>query len=181
MYKKNFAALENGAADSSLLPQVAELAERLGFELLLVHVADGWVARNFARLKLAESEEIKNDRAYLERRAGELRGQGLTVAVQLALGDPPAEIVRTAEHAHCDLIAMGSHGHRLFGDIVLGARSTRSATGPRFRFCSSAPDRNESRRAIRPEREVELPFSVSAKSHFRKCRALARRRRAASR
>ncbi len=47
-------------ADESLLPHVAELARRLGSELLLIHVADGWAARNFDQLKLAESEEMKS-------------------------------------------------------------------------------------------------------------------------
>ena len=37
-----------------------------GAKLLLVHVSDGWVARNFDQLKLAESEEMKQDRVYLK-------------------------------------------------------------------------------------------------------------------
>ena len=37
-----------------------------GAELLLVHVADGWAARHFDDLKLRESEEMKDDRAYLD-------------------------------------------------------------------------------------------------------------------
>lgn len=64
MYRKILVALENSRADESLLPHVAELAARMGSELLLVHVADGWVARNFTHLKLAESDEMKADRAY---------------------------------------------------------------------------------------------------------------------
>jgi len=121
MYKKILVALENSRADKSLLPHVTELAKRLGSELLLVHVADGWVARNFDRLKLAESEEMKTDRAYLERIAAHLRVAGLSVAAQLALGDPPAEILKTAERERCDLIAMTSHGHRLLGDLLFGS------------------------------------------------------------
>lgn len=121
MYRKILVALENSLADASLLPHVTELAKRLGSELLLVHVADGWVARNFNQLKLAESAEMKEDRAYLESVAGQLRAQGLSVTAQLALGDPPAEILKTAETARCDLIAMTSHGHRLIGDIIYGS------------------------------------------------------------
>jgi len=79
MYRRILVALENGSADASLVPHVAELARRLGSELLLVHVADGWVARNFDRLKLTESEEMKGDRAYLEATATQLRAQGLSV------------------------------------------------------------------------------------------------------
>src|SRR5262245_20499008 len=112
MYRKILVALENSKADQSLVPHVAELAQRVGSELLLVHVADGWAARNYDRLKLAESEEMKTDRAYLESVATELRGKGLAVKAQLALGNPPEEILKTAATENCDLIAMTSHGHR---------------------------------------------------------------------
>jgi universal stress protein A len=121
MYRKILVALENSRADKSLLPHVAELAKRLGSELLLVHVADGWVARNFDQLKLAESEEMKTDRAYLETVVRDLRAQGLAVSAHLALGDPPREILKTAEKESCDLIAMTSHGHRLVGDMLFGS------------------------------------------------------------
>jgi manganese transport protein len=121
VYHKILVALENSRADTTLLPHVVELAMRLGSELLLVHVADGWVARNFDRLKLAESEEMREDRAYLDKATSELRAKGLNVTALLALGDPPTEILRTAEYEHCDLIAMTSHGHRLIGDIIYGS------------------------------------------------------------
>ena len=121
MYRKILVALENSHADQSLLPHVTELARRLGSELLLVHVADGWVARNFNQLKLAESQEMKEDRAYLDQTATRLRADGLSVTTQLALGDPPVELLKTAEDEHCDLIAMTSHGHRLLGDLLYGS------------------------------------------------------------
>ena len=121
MYLKILVALENSQADASLLPHVMELAKRLGSSLLLVHVADGWVARNFSQLKLAESEEMKADRAYLDGVVARLRSQGLTVTAQLALGDPPREILKVAQAEGCDLIAMTSHGHRLLGDLIFGS------------------------------------------------------------
>ena len=121
MYRKILVALENSSADENLLAQVTELAKRLGSELLLLHVADGWAARNFERLSLAESEEIKTDRAYLERVADKIRAEKLTVAALLALGNPPQEILKAAEANNCDMIAMGSHGHRLIGDILHGS------------------------------------------------------------
>lgn len=104
-----------------MLPQIAQLAAHLGSELLLLHVADGWVARSFDQLKLAESEEIKSDRAYLEKVAGGLRAKQLTVTTLLAMGNPPTEILKVAEAEHCNLIAMTSHGHRLLGDLVHGS------------------------------------------------------------
>ena len=121
MYRKILVALENSRSDRSLLPHISELARRLGSALLLVHVADGWVARNYDRLKLAESQEMKDDRRYLDETAARLRAEGLTVTVKLGLGDPPTEILRTAREEHCDLIAMTTHGHRLIGDVLFGS------------------------------------------------------------
>jgi nucleotide-binding universal stress UspA family protein len=114
-------ALENTRADQSLLPHIEQLAALLHSELLLVHVADGWVARNFNQLKLAESHEMKEDRRYLEATANRLRESGLEVSYHLALGDPATEILKAAEAEQCDLIAMTTHGHRLIGDIVYGS------------------------------------------------------------
>lgn len=121
MYAKILVALENSSADESLLPHVVELALRLDSELLLVHVADGWAARNYAHLKLAESDEMKADRAYLEKTVEKLRLQGLLVGAHLALGDPASEILKTAESERCELIGMTSHGHRLIGDFIYGS------------------------------------------------------------
>lgn len=121
MYRKILVALENGRADATLLPHISQLARQLGAELLLLHVADGWAARNFDQLKLSESDEMRADRDYLARCATELQQTGLTVTTELALGNPPAEIVRVAAAQQCDLIALASHGHRLIGDIIHGS------------------------------------------------------------
>src|SRR4051812_14667781 len=125
MYKKILVALENGRADETLVPHIAELARRLGSELLLVHVADGFAARNFDQLKLAESDEIRADRTYLDGISQRLRSTGLTVNSELAMGNPPTEILKTAVTHACDLIAMTSHGHKLLGDIFLGSTIDR--------------------------------------------------------
>lgn len=121
MYRKILVALENSRADESLLPHVTELARLHGSSLLLVHVADGWVARNYDQLKLAESEEMRADQGYLDATVAQLRAAGLTVESHLALGDPPKEILKTAEREQCDLIAMTTHGHRLLGDLIYGS------------------------------------------------------------
>jgi manganese transport protein len=124
MYSKILVALENSYADEAMLPQITQLARRLGSELLLLHVADGWAARSFDQLKLAESEEIKSDRAYLEKIADGLRAEKLVVSTRLAMGNPPTEILKVAQTEDCKLIAMTSHGHRFFGDLFHGSTIT---------------------------------------------------------
>jgi len=121
MYQKILVALENSRADEALLPHIVELAKLHDSELVLVHVADGFVARNYDQLKLAESQEMKDDRAYLESSALKLRSQGLKVSTLLELGDPGEGILKAAQDRQCDLIAMTAHGHRLLGDLLFGS------------------------------------------------------------
>ena len=124
MYKKILIALDNSPADENIVPHVTELAAHFGSEILLLHVADGFAARAFDQLKLAESEEMKADRVYLEKVAGDFRAKKISVTTKLAMGNPPTEIVKNAEAEHCDLIAMAGHGHRLVGDIIHGSTIT---------------------------------------------------------
>lgn len=125
MYRRILVAVENSPADRTILAHAGELARLTGAELLLVHVADGWAARNFDQLKLRESEEMKADRAYLDTLQRELRAKGFTVETQLALGDPATELVRAAESRAADLIAMSTHGHKGLADVIHGATADR--------------------------------------------------------
>ncbi len=125
MYKRILVAVEHSAADRTILNHVSALAKLTGAALLLVHVADGFAARNFNQLKLRESEEMKDDRAYLESLEAELTGQGFTVTTQLALGDPAHELIRAADEQQVDLIAMSTHGHRFLSDVIHGATADR--------------------------------------------------------
>lgn len=125
MYRRILVAIENSAADRTILTHVSELAKLTGAELLLVHVADGWAARHFDELKLRESEEMQADRAYLDRLQADLRAQGLHVDTRLAMGDPATELIRSANDNGADLIAMSTHGHRFLSDVLRGATADR--------------------------------------------------------
>ena len=120
MYRSILVAVENSPADRTILTHVRELASLTGAELLLVHVADGWAARNFDQLKLRESEEMKADRAYLDRLAAELTASSLKVTTELAMGDPATELIRLCGERKVDLIAMSTHGHRFLQDLLRG-------------------------------------------------------------
>ena len=125
MYRKILLALDHTETDEALWEHIPPLATAFKSELLLLHVADGWVARNFQWLQLAPSEEMRDDWEYLEQTAARLREFGMPVTTKLALGNPPNQIVEVAEQEKCDLIAMVSHGHRLFGDIFHGSTIDR--------------------------------------------------------
>ena len=125
MYKKILIPLENSAADRAILHHIKPLAKWSGASLLLMHVADGWVARNYERLNLAESEEIKQDRAYLAGVAATLRDDGFEVDHVLAMGEPSDEIVKFTRSHHVDLIAMSTHGHRFISDLLYGSTADK--------------------------------------------------------
>jgi nucleotide-binding universal stress UspA family protein len=125
MYQKILIPLENSFADEAILEHVKPLARMTGASLVLMHVADGWVARNFERLNLAESEEMKADRLYLEKRTLEMKTEGFSVEALLALGEPSDEIIRQSEKLGVDLIAMSTHGHRFISDLLYGSTADK--------------------------------------------------------
>jgi nucleotide-binding universal stress UspA family protein len=125
MYRRILVAVEHSPADKAILEHVRQLATQSGSELHLVHVADGWAARNFDSLQLRESEEMKDDRDYLARLAADLTAQGLKVSTELAMGDPADELIRLAEERGVDLLAMSTHGHRFLNDLIRGTTVNR--------------------------------------------------------
>ncbi|HKO21990.1 MAG TPA: universal stress protein [Candidatus Eisenbacteria bacterium] len=120
MYKRILVPLEHSSYDEAILAHVRTLAKLCGSALILVHVADGWAARNIKGLNLRESEEMREDRAYLTSAREDLEGDGFKVEALLAAGDPAQEIAAAAERERCDLIAMATHGHKGIGDIIHG-------------------------------------------------------------
>jgi nucleotide-binding universal stress UspA family protein len=125
VYQRILVAIEHSKADAAILAHIEKLAHLTGASLLLVHVADGWAARHFDELNLRESEEMREDRAYLAERCDELRKTGLTVDSVLAMGDPSTELIRIANKEKVDLIAMSTHGHRFFSDVIHGTTVDR--------------------------------------------------------
>jgi len=121
VYSKILVALENSQTDEAILAHVEPLAKLHGSELLLVHVADGWVARTQDLLNLAESEEMRTDRAYLDTVRARFEAAGIPAQTVLLTGEPADQIVSLAEEREVDLIAMSTHGHRFLADLILGS------------------------------------------------------------
>ena len=125
MYHKILVALENSQTDEAILAHIEPLARLMKSQLVLVHVADGWVARNLSQLNLAESEEMREDRAYLERVRARFVAVGIPAEAVLLAGEPADGIVRLARETGADLIAMSTHGHRFLGDLIYGSTASR--------------------------------------------------------
>jgi nucleotide-binding universal stress UspA family protein len=125
MYQHILVPVENTVCDKTILQHIRLLAKMTGAKLLLVHVADGWAARNYDQLGLQDSEEIQQDRQYLTDLERELSSEGFAVTSLLAMGDPASEIIRISREQNTDLIAMGTHGHRLIGDLIHGSTAEK--------------------------------------------------------
>lgn len=123
MYKKILVPVENSPYDDAIIDHVTELARICQASVILIHVADGWAARNIEQLKLRESEEMKKDRVYIEKLATDLETRGVEADAVLASGDPAHEIAQAAKREDCDLIAMATHGHKFIGDMIHGSVS----------------------------------------------------------
>ncbi len=120
MFHRILVPVENSVTDETILQYIRPIARECRAALVLIHVADGWAARNIGPLALRESEEMKADRAYLERMASALQAEGLVAEGLLAAGDPAKEIAEAAVREQCDLIAMATHGHKGLEDVVRG-------------------------------------------------------------
>lgn len=121
MYRRILVPLEHTDYDDAIVSHVRELAKLCNASVVLIHVADGWAARNQRQLALRESAEMKYDREYLEARADALESAGIETECVLAGGDPGKEIAAAAERERCDLVAMSTHGHRGLQDLLRGS------------------------------------------------------------
>jgi nucleotide-binding universal stress UspA family protein len=121
MYKRILVPLEHSPYDAAIVEHVRMLATYCGASVVLMHVADGFAARNIKQLNLRESEEMRLDREYLEQTCASLEAGGLEAECVLAGGDPSREISDAASRENCDLIAMSTHGHRFIKDMLYGS------------------------------------------------------------
>jgi manganese transport protein len=107
MYQRILVPLEHTSTDDCILEHVRRLARHSGASIVIIHVADGWAARNLAALNLRESEEMRDDREYIERVAHDLNADGIRAEAVLANGEPAREITS----APCARGATHRHGH----------------------------------------------------------------------
>jgi nucleotide-binding universal stress UspA family protein len=121
MYKRILVPLEHTEYDAAIVEHVRQLAAMCKASLVLIHVADGFAARNVNQLNLRESEEMRLDREYLEKTCSSLEADGLEADCLLAGGDPAKEIAEAAARENCDLIAMSTHGHKFIQDMLYGS------------------------------------------------------------
>ncbi len=122
MYDTILMTLGASPSDRAVIDHILALARLCHSRVILLHVCDGWAARKFG--DQAVSPEITEDHAYLEKTLQEFEAAGIPARTEIRFGDPKREILKFVAENPCDLIAMGTHGHRLLGDLVWGATAS---------------------------------------------------------
>jgi len=112
-------ALEAVRGDRDILTGMIPLARASGAEIVLMHVVESATARFIGRS--VQDEEAKSDLDYLEGIRKQLESGGIACRLRIGAGEPESEIARMAEEEKIDLIVVGSHGHRLLGDLFHGS------------------------------------------------------------
>ena len=122
MYDTILMTLDTTPTDRAVIDHVKQLAKVCNSRVILLHVADGWAARQFG--PDAVSPEITADTAYLQKIKDEFDAAGIPVAAEMAYGDPRKEILKWVRQKGCSLIAMSTHGHRFLADLFLGTTAS---------------------------------------------------------
>jgi nucleotide-binding universal stress UspA family protein len=122
MYKKILVTLDATPSDRAIIAHIKQLAALCQSSVVLLHVADGWAARQFG--PDAVGPEITEDHAYLATIKKEFENAGIPADSYLAYGEPKKEIVKWVDEKGCDLVAMSTHGHRFLADLVLGTTAS---------------------------------------------------------
>jgi nucleotide-binding universal stress UspA family protein len=123
MYKTILLTLDASPADRPIIDHIKQLAGILHSRIVLLHVATGAAAQFHA--EDAAGEEVEKSRAYLESVRREFEAAGVPAVAEVACGDPVREIIRWVDEHECDLVAMGTHGHKMLADLFLGATASR--------------------------------------------------------
>jgi len=123
MYDNILLTLDSSSADRPIIDHIKQLAGIMHSRVLLLHVATSASAQFHG--SQAGGEEVERSRAYLEQVKAEFGAANIEASAELGYGEPMREIVKWAKEKGCDLVAMGTHGHRLIADLLLGTTATR--------------------------------------------------------
>jgi len=127
MYETILLPLDGSHADKPIIAHVTALATRLESRVVLFRVVTGPQAE--FRGADAGGAQVDECRAYLEAVRHGFEAAGVPAQAELAYGDPATEIVKWIAHHGCDLVAMGTHGHRWLGDMLLGVTASKVQHG----------------------------------------------------
>jgi universal stress protein A len=116
VYKKILVAMDCSSVDDVIIEHVSALALQNNAQVYLLHVVHSHTLDQERALhELAE--------ASLKSRCDILQAQGIEARIVIRSGEPDTEILKEIEGENYDLVAMATHGHSFWGDILFGSVS----------------------------------------------------------
>ncbi len=116
VYKKILVTIDGSPIDDAIIKHVIPLAVQNRAKVCLLHVVHAHTLDQ--RRALREQAEPN-----LEKHCKELRAQDIEAYKIIRDGEPDEQIISEIENGDYDLVAMATHGHKFFGDILFGSVS----------------------------------------------------------
>jgi len=118
IYKNILVTIDCSKADDAILDHISKIALQNQSNVFLLHVIHSHTLDQDRALKKEAGE-------YLDRYKNMLENKGIKTIVLLIMGEPENEILKEINNGNYDLVAMGTHGHSFFGDILYGSVSDK--------------------------------------------------------
>lgn len=122
MYQTILMPLDGTPADRAIIDHIKELARIHHSRVIVFHVATSAAAQWHG--PDAGGEKLEESQTYLHQVRDEFQAAGIEATAELAYGEPVREIVKRVQAGGCDLVAMGTHGHRGAADLFLGSTAS---------------------------------------------------------
>ena len=153
-------ALEHDRADGEILNRALSLAHPGRTRLVLLHVVDTPLTQLYG--SETADRETGADRRYLANVVNALTGLGFDARPVLLHGtDRASELVGYLKREPVDLLVVGSHGHGLVRDLLLGQTVDKVRHGLGIPMLIARPDRvGHSAESVRPA----IPTHLSSRT-----------------
>jgi nucleotide-binding universal stress UspA family protein len=115
-YRKILVLLDCSPVDEVIVNHVAILAKSEGASVVLSHVVHSHTLDQDRTLRQKAVD-------WLDRNKEKFVEAGVPVDTLILSGEPEVELVKEIESGDYDLIALATHGHKLFSDILFGSVS----------------------------------------------------------
>ncbi len=116
MYNNILVTLDCSEVDHTIITHITELAQIHHSHVDLIHILHSHTLDQ-EHFQMNQSVAIIND--YQK----QFREKQIPVNTIIKIGEPDEEILLVIEKGNYDLIAMATHGHHFFGDILYGSVS----------------------------------------------------------
>lgn len=134
MYKRILVPVDGSEPAAKAALHGAELASKLGAEVLLFHVVPSLPSYmesspgRFSSVQRTIMDEFcKHGQEILNRVKDDIAAYGLNISTDITVGHPADEICKKVKKSKCDLLIIGSRGLGEIKGILMGSVSNRVA------------------------------------------------------